>query len=118
VTIEGVGVLLPPGVTGQMPETPQDLRPSLENPTGPSVPLPTTVNPITVEVAPAKVTVQSGDNLWVLCRRHLTSALGRRPASGEIAPYWQKVIARNQPDLISGNPDLIYPGEVIEMPPF
>lgn len=63
------------------------------------------------------MTVRSGDNLWIICRRHLTDALGRPVTNEEIAPLWRRVIAHNQPNLISGNPDLIYAGEVIAMPP-
>ncbi len=118
VTIDDGGALLPPGVTGQLPEAPGDAFLS-DGRTVPALPLPSGGDPMhDGEVSPAKVTVKSGDNLWLMCRRHLVRELGRRPTNGEIAPYWRKVIARNQPDLISRNPDLIYPGEVIEMPTF
>ncbi len=117
VRIDDGGTLLPPGVTGQLPEAPGDAF-LPDDRTVPPLPLPPSGNPTPDgEVSPAKVTVQSGDNLWLMCRRHLLHELGHRPTSGEIAPYWLRVIARNQPVLISGNPDLIYAGEVIEMPP-
>lgn len=65
---------------------------------------------------PARWTVQPGDNLWVISRRHLEGALGHRPTNHEVAPYWRRVIDANTARLISGDPDLIYPGEVIELP--
>jgi hypothetical protein len=69
------------------------------------------------ESGPEELVVEVGDNLWILSRGYLTTVFGRRPSNREVAPYWRRVMARNQPNLISGNPDLIYPGEVIEMPP-
>lgn len=61
-----------------------------------------------------------GDNLWVISRDHLAQVT-ERPASElsdhEIAAYWLRVIAANRGSLRSGNPDLIFPGEVIQLPP-
>jgi hypothetical protein len=105
------GPWLPPGLTG--PASPGPGRNA--GPTG--VPDPGKPPAAAVEAAAEVVQVRSGDNLWVISRRHLTGALGRVPASDEIAPYWRQVIARNRPHLLSGNPDLIYPGEVIRLPP-
>ncbi len=62
--------------------------------------------------APAETTVvvEAGDHLWKISERHLEGS------SRTIAPYWLQVIDLNTPTLRSGNPDLIYPGEVIELP--
>ena len=57
-----------------------------------------------------------GDHLWALAERRMSEALGRPAADHEIAPYWREVISSN-PELRSGNPDVIYPGEVIVLPP-
>jgi nucleoid-associated protein YgaU len=58
------------------------------------------------------VVVVEGDHLWKISAGHL------RPdaADHEIAPYWLEVIDVNTPNLRSGDPDLIYPGEVVELP--
>jgi len=61
---------------------------------------------------PDTVTVVKGDHLWKISARHL----GSEADDGDIAPYWRTVIEVNTPNLQSGDPDLIYPGEVIEMP--
>lgn len=61
--------------------------------------------------------VVPGDNLWLIAERHLESVTGRSPADHETAPYWRELIARNRARLTSGDPDLIYPGEVIVCPP-
>ena len=63
-----------------------------------------------------EVIVTEGDHLWALAERRVSSVLGRPAADHEIAPYWRQVISSN-PELRSGDPDLIYPGEVIVLPP-
>jgi nucleoid-associated protein YgaU len=60
--------------------------------------------------------VVEGDNLWDIARATLTSELGRQAASAEIAPYWQKLVATNLNSISSGDPDLIYPGELFQLP--
>jgi hypothetical protein len=64
--------------------------------------------------------VVEGDNLWTISRDHL-AAVRNRPASDlsehEIASYWLRVIAVNRNSLRSGDPDLIFPGELIMFPP-
>jgi nucleoid-associated protein YgaU len=64
--------------------------------------------------------VVRGDNLWTISRAHLAAASGRGPgdlSNREIANYWIRVIEVNRDRLRSGDPDLIYPGEQIELPP-
>ena len=63
-----------------------------------------------------EVIVTEGDHLWALAERRVSEMLGRPAADHEIAPYWREVISSN-PELRSGNPDIIYPGEVIVLPP-
>jgi nucleoid-associated protein YgaU len=67
-------------------------------------------------VGGSMVTVQQGDNLWRIAERHLRST-DSKPSPREVATYWVEVVAANTPHLRSGNPDLIYPGETIELPP-
>jgi len=62
--------------------------------------------------APDSVVVVEGDHLWKISARHL----GKEVSNEEIAPYWRVVIDVNLPRLTSGDPDLIYPGEVVELP--
>ena len=58
------------------------------------------------------VVVARGDHLWKISARHLGPAVD----ADELAPYWREVVDVNTPRLRSGDPDLIYPGEVVEMP--
>ncbi|MGD2044488.1 MAG: hypothetical protein PVJ28_12645 [Acidimicrobiia bacterium] len=92
-----VGVLTAGGVAGA---TPAD-----------QVRLPITVT--ATEPDTATVIVEKGDHLWKISARHLEVVDPER----RVAPYWRQVIAVNTPSLLSGDPDLIYPGEVIELPP-
>lgn len=59
-----------------------------------------------------QVVVARGDHLWGISAGHL----GAQATDSEIAPYWREVVTVNTPRLRSGDPDLIYPGEVIELP--
>jgi nucleoid-associated protein YgaU len=61
--------------------------------------------------------VKPGDHLWKISESHLEVILDRPAQPGEIDPYWRVVIESNRDRLISGDPDLIYPGEVITLPP-
>ena len=63
------------------------------------------------------VTVTRGDHLWKISERHLEASLYRTPTQGELRTYWKTVVEANSTRLRSRNPDLIYPGEVIELPP-
>jgi nucleoid-associated protein YgaU len=62
------------------------------------------------------VIVEKGDHLWKMSGHHLQSVLGRPATNTEISPYWRRVVDTNRPNLRSGNPDLIYPGEVVTLP--
>jgi len=63
--------------------------------------------------------VVGGDNLWTIARDHLARQRGGsgRPTNREVAAYWVRVVEANQDGLRSGDPDMIYPGERITLPP-
>ena len=62
--------------------------------------------------------VVPGDNLWIIAERHLEQVTGQSDLSDqEVANYWVVVIEANRSRVRSGDPDLIYPGEVIVLPP-
>jgi nucleoid-associated protein YgaU len=67
---------------------------------------------------PAEHVVVPGDNLWIIAERHLEQVTGRSDLSDrEVAEYWVAVIEANRDRVRSGDPDLIYPGEVMVLPP-
>lgn len=58
--------------------------------------------------------VEPGDHLWALAESRLMSEYERQMTDAEIAPYWQAIIDAN-PQL--ADPDLIFPGDVVVLPP-
>jgi nucleoid-associated protein YgaU len=59
-----------------------------------------------------------GDCLWTIARHHLAAGKGSgEPTLREVAAYWVRVVEANRDRLASGDPDLIYPGEQILLPP-
>jgi nucleoid-associated protein YgaU/DNA-binding SARP family transcriptional activator len=64
------------------------------------------------------VTVEPGDNLWTISEDRLEADLGRDPSDLEVGPYWREVIDANQDRYVQpGNPNLIFPGQVLVLPP-
>jgi hypothetical protein len=99
------GVLLPAGTSlGTQPvPSPEPLPiPALTAPTSPA--------------PPDRHTVQWGDNLWTIAAGHLADT-GVTRSNGRIAPYWRELVQENRASLRSGNPDLIFPGETVALPP-
>ena len=62
-----------------------------------------------------------GQTLWTIARDHLAKASGGgsgEPTSQEVTmEHRAKVVEANQGRLESGDPDLIFPGEEIILPP-
>lgn len=68
----------------------------------------------------ANYVVRPGDNLWKVAERHLAKLTGRSEtdvASAEVGRYWARLVDHNRGRLRSGDPDLIYPGEHLSLPP-
>jgi hypothetical protein len=64
--------------------------------------------------------VTGGEHLWSIAAARVASASRRASADlapADIAPYWLRVVELNGHRLRSRNPDLVYPGEVVELPP-
>lgn len=53
--------------------------------------------------------------MWVIARRHLAKD-GAAPTNAEVDAYWRKLIEANRDTIRSGDPNLIYPGEILAMP--
>lgn len=63
-----------------------------------------------------EIVVRPGDHMWALAEERLATARGRVVSDCEIAPYWLQVVASNMSRIRSGDPDLIFPGEVLVLP--
>jgi nucleoid-associated protein YgaU len=72
--------------------------------------------PPRTEAPAAEVTVAPGDHLWGIAERTLAAQLGRAPTDAEIAPYWSRLIEANRDRLATGDPDLIFAGQVFRLP--
>jgi hypothetical protein len=89
----------------------------------PAVPLPVPRPPLRPRSRPATSTpprihlVRAGDSLWLIARETLVAAGRRRPTDVEVAHYWRAVITENRATLRSRDPSLIYPGEIVTLPP-
>jgi len=59
-----------------------------------------------------------GEHLWYVAETHLAESWGRPGTDAEIASYWVALVERNRPALPDpANPDLVYPGFVVDLPP-
>ena len=67
--------------------------------------------------APLTWQVRRGDHLWSIAGEHLAIVLDRQPTRDEHRNYWVEVVDTARPIIRSGDPNLIYPGEEIPMPP-
>jgi hypothetical protein len=91
-------------------------------PRAPAAPAPSPREPAPELAAPsifngdASLTVAAGDNLWRIASAHLAVGRGRVVHDDEIVPYWRAVVAANRTTLRSGDPNLIFPGEIVTLP--
>ena len=61
--------------------------------------------------------VRVGENLWRIAQAELARATGdAHPGDDAVAGYWQRVVAANRATLRSGDPSLIFAGEVVTLP--
>ena len=62
--------------------------------------------------------VEPGDHFWSIAERVLGERWGRRPTTVETDGYWRALVAANRPRLADrDNPDLLFPGQVLTLPP-
>jgi hypothetical protein len=101
----------PPVETAPVPSPPPTNAP-LVPPVVPIVP--------SAPAAGATHTVARGEHLWSIAADQIATATGKPAAvlaPADIAPYWLRVVEVNRPRLSSGDPNLVFPGEVVELPP-
>jgi hypothetical protein len=63
--------------------------------------------------------IAPGEHLWSISAEHLAARAGRPVAQltpADIAPYWWRVVELNRSRLRSGDANLLYPGETVELP--
>lgn len=60
--------------------------------------------------------VRSGEHFWSIATSHVGDTLGHPPTAPQVVEYWKSLVDANLGVIRSGNPDLIHPGEVLELP--
>jgi hypothetical protein len=118
VVRDGRGIAQLPADTTSAPTTTSTPAASPAPATPPTPePAPAAVDP---PAARSTVTVAPGDNLWVLAAREIARVTGRAPdvvPDDEVAPYWVLLCDTNRARLASGDPNLVFPGEQVVLPP-
>ncbi len=64
-------------------------------------------------------TIIGGENLWLIAANQLAALTDRdvtEVPEPEVVRYWERVIEINRANLRSGDPNLVYPGEVVKFP--
>jgi hypothetical protein len=101
-----------PSSPAQQQPPPASSPPDPPTPTPPPAPVP--------DAQAQRHVVVAGDNLWTIAAGEVARATGRSESEltdQEIARYWVELLTAARPGLRSGNPNLIYPGEVVPLPP-
>jgi LysM domain len=94
---------------GRAIEAVPDLSPTPPTTTPPPAPPAPDPPPVPAE-PPRQHVVAPGDSLWTIAVRQVAD-------DGDVTPYWTRLVDANRHTLRSGNPNLIHPGEVVELPP-
>ncbi|MEN8114001.1 MAG: LysM peptidoglycan-binding domain-containing protein [Actinomycetota bacterium] len=63
----------------------------------------------------ATYVVEPGDCLWRIARATLAERTGRSPAGAEIARFWRAIYTANRA-VIGDDPNLIFPGQHLDIP--
>jgi hypothetical protein len=62
--------------------------------------------------------VRPGEHLWSIARRVVEDATGQPASEAAIAPYWETLVAANRTRMpVPANPDLLFPGDRLVVPP-
>jgi nucleoid-associated protein YgaU len=99
-----------PGANGAAIASIRPLPETAETET-PAAPVPPGTAPDTWVVAP-------GDSFWSIATSQLTDSRGTVPGEADVVPYWLTLVERNRATLANpDDPDLLFPGQVVELPP-
>jgi hypothetical protein len=98
-------------IAAPMPRSPV----TVELPPRHAAPLPVPPPPVP-ESSPLSI-VQPGDSLWAIAAAHVSDHLGRSATDAEVTPYWVDLVRANAGHLVHpGDADLVYPGQVVDLP--
>ena len=105
-----------PGTATTAPTSPRSDAPSSTEPTSPPP-----ERPAGGPDSPAPATqlhheVRPGEHLWGIASAYLHFWSGTPPQREAVASYWARVVAANRDGVRSGDPNLIYAGEIVTIP--
>ena len=60
--------------------------------------------------------VEHGQSFWVIAQSHLDDVRGQRVGEREVDAYWRQLVELNRSRLVNGNEDLLFTGQVLELP--
>lgn len=66
--------------------------------------------------ATANYEVEPGDSLWRIAEQQV-AGVAPRNSEAAVSHYWALMVEANRTTLRSGDPSLIYPGEIVVLPP-
>lgn len=107
-----------PGAPGASQPLPSPVAVPTSQPNPSAAPAPPTAPASQTPPPTARWEVAPGQHFWSVAEILLASAWQRAPSDNEVDPYWRRLVAANRSVLRDpDNPDLLYPGQVITVPP-
>jgi len=61
-------------------------------------------------------TVAPGDSFWSIAEEVVADEAGAEPTEAAVLDYWLVLVDANRDRLVSGDPDLLLPGQVLDLP--
>ena len=117
-SITAAGAADPPTSSDRLVELPVTAKPTADDVATMRVVAPATAAPDKPAPVDSRRTVASGDSFWSIAHDTLAEAAGRPLHDREVAAYWKQLIDANRDMLVvPGDVDLIFPGQVVALPP-
>jgi nucleoid-associated protein YgaU len=88
------------------------------SPSAPPSAAPSVAAPDGSPSTPNQRTVAPGDSFWSIASDALADAAGRPMGDREVVAYWRQLVDANRGNLVvPGDVDLIFAGQVVQLPP-
>jgi hypothetical protein len=110
---------LPSATTASPPTSVAPAEAGVQAPVVATAPSPTSTLPASAAPTGADAAtwvVMPGESFWSIAEDVVEERLGRPGSEGEVARYWRQLVAANTDRLVSGNADLIFPGQRFVVP--
>jgi hypothetical protein len=100
------------------PDQPRKVRAAVAGRSLPTPPRPVR-RPTPAPVNPSGYVIRPGDNFWSIAASRVgVSGPGARADNERVADYWRLLVEANRRNLpVPGQPDLLFPGDRIDLPP-